>query len=109
MAKKQLKMKKSYLVLLAILLIIIVVVGYKKMAVVEEQPEEEAGEGAATTAEGGAAAGAPAEKEAQPLYPDLCYAEGGTPRVKSDGCRAGEKNIGDVPGFKVPYICCVPR
>lgn len=103
MAKQK---NKTYLVLLVIL-IIIVVIGYQKygpeQVVDEEEPAEEA------EAEVEAEEGAAAEEEAQPLYPDLCYAAGGTPRPTSDGCRSGEKNIGDVPGFKVPNICCAPR
>ena len=102
MAKKK---NKTYLVLLVIL-IIVIVIGYQKygpkMVDEEEEPAEE--EEAEVEVEEEAAE---PEEEAQPLYPDLCYAAGGTPRPTSEGCRSGEENIGDVPGFKVPNICCV--
>jgi hypothetical protein len=105
MAKKK-KMKGTHLVLLAIVVIIIAIVVMKQKAVVEPEAPE-APEGAAEAGEEQVVEEVvePAEDE-MPLYPDLCYAEGGTPRKESDGCRAGEKDIGDVPGFKVPYICC---
>jgi type II secretory pathway pseudopilin PulG len=109
MAKK--KMKTSRIVLLVILVIIIAVVAYQKYGVeeaAEEEEEEEAAGQQAAEQEAARETAGPAE-EAQPLYPDLCYAAGGKPVAASRGCGAGEENIGDVPGFRLPHICCVKQ
>lgn len=99
MAKKI--QNKHYLVLLVIIVVVIVIL-YKQYtpAVEEEAAEPEVEEEEVVEAP----AAEPADEEAQPLYPDLCYAEGGTPREE---CRSGETSIGDVPGFKTPHVCCV--
>jgi hypothetical protein len=110
MAKKN--KNTTYLVLLVIL-VIIVVVGYQKYGGMQDEGGEPADTGADDTgaADTGAddtgAADTTTPTTTQPLYPDLCYAEGGIPRNAEMGCRAGETSIGDVPGFKVPHICCV--
>jgi hypothetical protein len=100
MSKKP-KSKLGHIVLLIVIVVVVLVV-LKQRAPVEE-PEgaeevEEAPEAEEQVEE------APEAEEAQPLYPDLCYAEGGVPRNE---CKDGETSIGDVPGFKTPHICCV--
>lgn len=110
MAKKK-QMKTSRVVLLVILVVIIAVVAYQKYGGAPAVPEDEGAEEArqqTTAQESAQQAQAPA-KETQPLYPDLCYAEGGKPVSASKGCAAGEESIGEVPGFKTPYICCVKQ
>lgn len=105
MSKKK-SMKKSSIAILVIV-IIIVVVAYQKYGGVDQVADvaDEADDSVSEAAPVAQAESAPVE-ETQPLYPDLCYAAGGTPTKASDGCDADEENIGDVPGFKVPYVCC---
>jgi hypothetical protein len=110
MAKKK-QMKTSRVVLLVIIVIIIVVVAYQKYGGAPAVPADEGAEEAmqqTTAQESAQQAQAPAQ-EAKPLYPDLCYAEGGKPVAASKGCAAGEESVGDVSGFKTPYLCCVKQ
>ncbi len=109
MAKKNNNVK--YVVLLIIL--VIIVVGYRKYGGAQDEGVVEPADtgaddtGAADTDVDDTTPPVPERKTTQTLYPDLCYAEGGTPRNEEMGCRAGEVSIGEVPGFKTPYICCV--
>ena len=113
MSKKQKKMNRTYIAV-AVIVVIIAVIALQKGGVeqaadgskdsgVQENKISYAAEDESQPSD------ASGSKEEQLLYPDLCYAAGGVPRAASEGCRAGEKNIGDVPGFKVPNICCVKQ
>lgn len=100
MSKKKPKSNLGKIVLLIVIVAIVwVVLKQKAPANAETEEQVEAPDVEVQVEE------APAEsEEVQPLYPDLCYAEGGTPRTE---CDADETSIGNVPGFKVPHVCCV--
>jgi len=108
MAKKK-KMSSSRMALLVIIAIIVIVIAYQKYGGAPEAPIGEEGEEQTDVTESSQQATTPVAEETQPLYPDLCYAAGGKPVTASKGCGAGEENIGDVPGFKTPYVCCVKQ
>ena len=118
MSKKKHSKKKSYTPWIVVIAIIIIVFAYMKMGGVEEAMDEEdnlqdAQDQMEDTQEqdmeeSDMDADMNKEEDAQPLYPDLCYAEGGTPRAEAKGgCRDGETNVGEVVGFKTTYFCCV--
>ena len=100
MSKKP-KSKLGHIVLLIVIVVIVLVVLRQKAPADEADAGEQVEE---SGAEEQVEEAPEVVEEVQPLYPDLCYAEGGTPRTE---CEAGETSIGDVPGFKVPHFCCV--
>jgi len=107
MSKKNKSMNKAHIAILVIV-IIIAVVAYQKYGGVETAVDENAAANQAASEASQAAAQEEAapEKAAEPLYPEPCYAKGGVPVKTSVGCSEGKASIGDVSGFKVPYVCC---
>ncbi|MBN2111767.1 hypothetical protein JW707_01580 [Candidatus Woesearchaeota archaeon] len=96
--------KMGHIVLLIVIVVVVLLV--LKYRAPSEEPKAAEEVKQAPAAEEQVEEAPEAAEEAQPLYPDLCYAEGGIPRAE---CKSGEKSIGEVPGFKVPNFCCVPK